>query len=273
MTQTRCTSCYTDWKTAMWRPRRSKSRPKQPGKRKEQNNLSPFRKAGSKKEDAPWVASSPMPRTTELRLAAKEAKETSASSEAKKSKDGDTEVEATNAAMKEQLKTYLASSTDLDPSIKTAIESLIKVENDGTSAGVRHAHLNKVDALKKSITKLQDRVKDADQEWLKFKSIMKKKYQEQRDGYRQQRKTLSEALSKKALEYQDAVHELKKRANAEQNPMQAELLSEEHILKLLQDDEPWEIEDSEEETLEAEDKRSRSPAMEPFRRSKQRKET
>ena len=257
----------------MWRPRRSKSRAKQPGKSKEQCNLSPFRKVGAKKEDTPWVASSPLPRVAESRVAAKEAKEASASSEAKGAKTTSAEASGSNAAMKEQLKSYISTTADLDPSVRTAIETLIKEEKEGMSDGIRHAHLNKVDALKKSIGRLQEKVKVADQEWTKFKSIMKRKYTEQRDGYKAQRKTLTEALSKKALEYQDAVHELKKRANAEQNPMETELLSEEHIAKLLQEDEPWEIEDSEDENLEAEEKRSRSPAMEPFRRSKQRKAT
>ena len=231
MTQERCLTCHTNWQQAMWRTKRSKSRPKN-AKAKEQANLSPFRKVG---KEGPWVASSPMPRMTEARAAAREAKEAGSSSAPKdQKKEAGSEIPTEEAAVKEKLKTYIQSTEDLDPSIKSAIAKLIQDDKDVNADGVKHVHLNKLEALKKSIGKLQQRVKSADQEWIKFKSIMKKKYQEQKDAYKEQRKLLATTLSQKALEYQDAMHELKKRANAEQSPMEQELLSEELTTKLLQ---------------------------------------
>ena len=244
MVQTHCHRCGGFWQQAQWRERKRSKSARKPREQKGATGkgggaLSPFRSGLTMPADSsagvagmPWVAASPQAMTPLHRKALPDGPETAY---AKGEGKGKADLSAG------RLMEIIQATNGLSEDVKGNLQKIIKEEGKTENTGVvKHSHLYRLENLRKSLEKHQERLASLDGNWKDFQLKIKAKYAEQRQGYMNLRKEIVESLENKQASYEEALTELKQRAEAEQS-MSVE------VEDLTQEDEvdfkalPWEI--------------------------------
>ena len=81
--------------------------------------------------------------------------------------------------------------------MKQAIEKLTEKPSEtsaGSTDGVNHTHVYRVDNAKRAMLKVEEKLKETDCEWTEFKTAIKLKFDLQREAYCKSRAELVQSL-------------------------------------------------------------------------------
>ena len=213
MKQLTCTSCYGKWQDVQWSRKRSQSRGIKRTEDKTESKskssaLSPFRAGtttGAATESGaptPWVPTSPALRTPTPKPEAAE-------------KSGKGSGKSAQEEGKDQLAKVLQAIPGITDEAKVAIQKVLN--KDEETGPIKPTHVYKIDNLRKTLSKQEEKLRALDGEWKNFQARMKQKFEEQRKGFLEQREELVKLINEKQMALDSALADMKTRALAEKS--------------------------------------------------------
>ena len=159
----------------------------------------------------PWIASSPLLRTP---VAKPEGVEKAAEKSGKGSQQ-----KPLDGSAGQHLMQIVKDLHGVPQEAKEAIQKAIVDNTADANSPVRHAHLYRVENLKRTVDKFQSKLQDLDVEWASFTERMKEKFAVQRKAYLASREQISKALAEKSQQLDEAMSDLKRRAALQKGPV------------------------------------------------------